>query len=362
MKKFPLLILVFSVICSFVACERDDDEPEALRRQISRLYVSTSDYDPNAGVNFYNVYVIDPADSSAFPPENVDSISGFRSAAKGGKFIHYTPFNNGLVFQGSQNDALDIDTAVQVMQVSNTGVVSSRAKLATRKFNDTRGLFYTVVNEGNLSEDYLVVLNTDTLFAVNRPSSRGTYTVPNFYMPIDYYGWGLNINERDLFVSTYTSVGKPNSFNGIVVYKNFTSQFITNSDSLLTSNSRIDLRISGAGQVRGISYSKEKDLLVVVDYSGTSPNYQGRVLFFDNFSSNTTSGSITPDRIIVSPELKQPQSIAIDTRVDAKYLYVADVFQKKIYRYFITDNGTVSPNQTIGVFNKTPYSISLDAR
>lgn len=365
MKKFPLFLILFSVVSCFLACMRDDDEPTVVSRAISRLYVSTSDYDGSNGNNYNNVFVVSPADSSVFPPANLDSIYAFTSSARGGRFIHYTPYSNGLIFQGSQNSPVYIDTAVQMMTVSNTGVIRNTGKLGNRNFNNVRGLGYTIVNSGTVSENFLLMVNADTLAVVDRPTSKGSSSLvrPRFHMLLDYNPWGINITDRDVFVSSFTNATKPSSINGVVVYKNLTSKFIENTpDSTLRDYARFNLTIAGANNIRGLSYSKAKDLLVVTDYIGEGNQSQGRVMFFDRFSQYTASATITPNRIINSTALKQPLDVAIDTRNEGKFIYVADPIAKVVFRFLITDQGNVTPNQQINLFGRSPVSISLDSR
>lgn len=366
MKKLPLFLIVVCMISSFLACQRDDDEPSASSRAISRLYVSTSDYDGSSGSNnFYNVFVIDPADSSNFAPERATSIYQFTSSARGGRFIHYSPFSGGLVFQGSKNDPVYIDTAVQIISVSNTGVLKNTGRLGNRDFNDVKGLAYTVVNSGNFSESYLLMLNADTLAVVDRPVSKGSSRLvkPRYHMPLDYSPWGINITDRDVFVSSFSKVSTPNSFNGIVVYKDLTSKFLNNSpDSLLTGYNRFNLTISDAKNIRGISYSKSKDLLVVTDFEGEGIASKGRILFFEEFSKHTATATLVPSRIVNSSALKQPTDIAIDTRADGKYIYIADPIARRVFRFLIADQGDVTPNGEINLLGRSPVSVSLDAR
>lgn len=373
MKKYPLYFIFFIVLGVFLACERDDDEPQAPGRVISRLYVSTSDYD-GSGTQYDNLFVIDPVDSTAFPEENRDSITGVVSGAKGGSFIHFTPFG-GIIFQGSQNTAPFIDTAVQVLTVSEKGIINPNyGRIPNRRFDGVRGLFYTIVNEGTSnSYDYLVMLNSsklsnakgtrDSLFVIERPKAQRNFTVPRFYMPLDYNPWGIYISDRDVYVTSFSNATKAESPNGIIVYKNLTSKFVANTkDSLLSNELRFDLTIAGARRIRGISYSKVKDLMVVTDVGVSESDTEGRILIFENFSKYTSASTISPDRVITSTSLRVPLDVAIDPRENGRFLYVADSGSKQILRFNISDSGAVTPNASVGLFGRTPVSLSLDAR
>lgn len=365
MKRFPFFLMLVAILVGIVSCMRDDDEPIVQERRISRLYVSTSDYGGSSGNTYHNVFVIDPADSVEFPPENTTSIYEFTSAAKGGNFINFTPYSDGVLFQGSQNSPVYLDTAIQVMSVSPTGVISNTGRIANRKFSAVRGLAYTVITEGtSFVDDYLLSLDASGfLYAIRKPKNQGNFTKPYYYITLDYNPWGITVSDRDVFVTSFSNENKPNATNGIVVYKNLTSKFVSNlEEGAITEYLRFDLSIDGVNNVRGIAYSKVKDLLVVTDFSGDGADSKGKILMFENFSKHSSNTSITPDRIITSSSLKQPLDIAIDTRETGKYIYVADPIAKRVFRFNITDEGNVSPNTEINLFNRTPQSISLDAR
>ena len=89
---------------------------------------------------------------------------------------------------------------------------------------------------------------------------------------------------------------------------------------------------------------------------------KGRILFFEGFSTYTTNEEITPTRIITSAVLKQPMDVAIDSRTDGKYIYVADPIAKRVFRFLIDDVGDKEPNISLNLNGRSPQSISLDAR
>ena len=365
MRKYLFLFLVPAILISVVSCQRDDDEPPSREiKAISRLYVSTSDYQAGASTNISNVTVIDPADQDQFPESN--TFYTYVSAAKGGRMIHYTP-ESGLVFQGSINTPGTLDTTIQVMRVAINGVISSAAKLSTRRLDNVRGLHYTVVNSGNLNEEFLVALNKSDsthikpyLFGFRKPTSTGFYAKPRFEMELDFIPWGLTIEDKDVYIV------KTGDNGGVVAYKNFTQNFIDKVDTVLTNiPASYTLTVNGSKNLRGISYSNSQDILVLTDYDVVNNVPQnGRILIFENFSAQNSSQTITPTRVIQGNAslLKQPMDVAIDPRAEGKYIYVADAEAKRIFRYLITDAGDVAPNVELNLNNKTPMSISLDAR
>lgn len=366
MRRFLFFFLIPALFVSAISCQRDDDEPAPRElKAISRLYVSTSDYQAGASTSISNVTVIDPADQDAFPAAN--TFYTYLSAVKGGKMIHYTP-ESGLVFQGSINTPGTLDTAIQVMRVAINGGLSTVAKLATRRLDNVRGLYYTVVNDGpTLSEEMLIALNKSDsshikpyLFAFRKPTSTGFLAKPRFEMQLDFIPWGLTINNKDVFIV------KTGENGGVVAYKDFTQNFIDKVDTVLTNISMsYELTVTGAKNLRGISYSKSKDILVLTDYDVESNMPKnGKILIFENFSTQNTTKSISPTRVItgLTSLLQQPMDVAIDPRADGKYIYVADAQAKRVFRFLIEDEGNVKPNVELNLDNKTPMSLSLDAR
>src|SRR5690606_17923721 len=114
MRKLLFLYLIPTLLIGVISCQRDDDEPPAREiKAISRLYVSTSDYQAGASTNLENIWIVDPADADTFPAES--DVKGYVSAAKGGRTIHYSPLSNGLIFQSGINSPGLNDTSIQVL-------------------------------------------------------------------------------------------------------------------------------------------------------------------------------------------------------------------------------------------------------
>ena len=363
MRKYLFYFIPVLLLGYLVSCVRDDDEPpEREIKAFSRLYVSTSDYQAGAATSLENVWVIDPADEDEFPDEK--DIKGYISAAKGGKVIHFSPLSDGMIFQGSMNAPGTLDTSIHILSVNKLGAVSTRAKLSNRRYDNVRGLFYTVVNSGQLNEGYLVAVNKSdslanaSMFMFKRPETGGYR--PRFQMSLDYIPWGLTIDGKDVYVV------KTGGQDAIVAYKGFTQNLVekvdTNLVNILPSYS---LTVAGAKNLRGISYSKAKDILVLTDYDVESNVIKnGRILVVEQFSTHNTTKSITPTRIIQgdATKLKQPMDVAIDTRADGKYMYVADAGSNLVLRYLIDDDGNVSPKGSLAFKGRSPQSISLDSR
>lgn len=362
---------------SIAGCKRNDEEPERVRKPVSRLYVSTSDYAAgSAAQTIPNVWVWDNVNQEELPGR--DYLKSFISAAKGGRMIHYSPFNGGRLFQGSMNPASNLDTAVHVMEISKTGVLNNRGSLNNRRYDKVRGLYYTVVNEGQLSEDFLLFANaSDTtkgtppdqpaianysLFAIQRPSSSGRLSLPRYTMKLSHNPWAVLAIDRDLVISR---ADEGNA--AIVVYKQFINRLMQNGDSTMNESDHYVLKIPVAKNIRGISYSKSADILMVTDFelSTSVPSENvGRILIFEKFSEYKAAQDITPTRIIEGDltQLKEPTDVAIDGKADGKYFFVADPFAKRVFRFLISDNGNVKPNGELNFDNRPPVSVSLDSR
>lgn len=373
MKSPFYFSILFIVLFGFVGCKRDDDEPIVQQRSISRLYISTSNYEDDGGNDFYNIYVVDPADSSVFPTGSMESVYKFKSPAKGGAFIFYSPYNSGKVFQASQNLVNAVDTTIAVMTVGTNGNLGPNNSITYKGLNQVRGIDYIFQNRDNVSGEYLVALNgnvaMDSLLVFNNATNNVRNRLPRYYLPLDYNSWGIVDDGSNLvvtsFVSASTTTSKPKAFNGLVVYKDLIKKLTpANRDTLLKDVGRYDLAIEGAKTIRGIAYSKSLDLMLITDYERIGDKSEGRILFFDKFFERYTSSQrISPDRIVTSSnKLRLPLDIAVDGRRGGKYIYVADAESRAILRFLTSDNGEINPNNTFTIPGRTPVSISLDAR
>lgn len=367
MNNYLLSIVAVVGIFSVVGCSRDDDEPERERRSISRLYVSTSDYAENsAGADLFNVWAVDSVTAAEIPAES--TYYRFTSAAKGGNMIHYSPFSGGVLFQGSMNPRANLDTAVHVMTISKTGVISNGSSIRNRLYDKVRGLFYAVVNGGQLSEDYLLYANaSDTtngldvpnynLFAIDRPRNKGSFTRPRYRMKLTDNPWGVIMVDNDLLIS------KADVNGGVRVFKNFNSILLAGKDSVVTTPENYLLTVSGANNIRGLAYSKAADVLLLTDFiqNGTSI---GRILIFEKFSQYKAAQTIIPTRIVSGAltRLVEPLDVAIDTRAGGEYFFVADPVARRVFRFLIADEGNVAPNKELKFSDRPPRSISLDSR
>ncbi|SKB46540.1 hypothetical protein SAMN05660841_00674 [Sphingobacterium nematocida] len=372
MKNYLFSIVAVFIVVSIVACKRDDDEPERVRKSISRLYVSTEDYaSGSAAADLYNVWALDGVNDEKLPQTFAFKLA---SAAKGGSMIHFSPFSGGSLFQGSVNSQSSLDTAVHVMEVSKTGVISNRNSIRNRMYDKVRGLFYTVVNDGQLSEDYLLFANASdttkgtppnqpavpdyTLFAIDRPRNKGNFTRPRYRMKLDHNPWGVIGIGNDLVISNAAEKD-----GGVVIYKGFIPQLLNNGDTIMKAPEKYVLKVADAQNIRGLSYSASADVLLLTDYVQGQAN-SGKILVFEKFSQYQASQTITPTRIVTGAltKLQEPMDVAIDSKEDGKYFFVADPAASRVFRFLISATGNVAPDAELTVENRRPRSISLDSR
>lgn len=367
MNNYLLSIVAVVGMFCVVGCSRNDDEPARERKAISRLYVSTSDYAENsAGADLFNVWAVDSVTADKLPAPS--DFYRFTSAAKGGNMIHYSPFSGGVLFQGSMNPRANLDTAVHVMSISKTGVISNGSSIRNRIYDKVRGLYYTVVNDGKLSEDYLLYANaSDTtngldvpnynLFAIDRPRNKGSFTRPRYKMKLTDNPWGVLGVDNDLLIS------KADVNGGVRVFKNFIPRLLANGDTTMAAPDNYLLTVAGASNIRGLAYSKASDILLLTDFTqnGTSA---GRILIFEKFSQYQAEQTITPTRIVEGAltRLIEPLDVAVDTREGGKYFFVADPVARRVFRFLITDEGNVAPNGELSFSDRPPRSLSLDSR
>lgn len=360
-RIFHVLVLLTGFI-ALSGCLREDNEPDRPLRPISRLYVSTSEYEVNTDLTrLPNIYVIDPADAT-----DLERISSrYTSGARGGNRILYDPEFRG-VFQSAVNNPSYIDTTVQVLNLNQeTGLLGAWATIISDQLNAVRGMDYHAysrqvlfVNSSGASSNILVYRN---------PQTKRNPVPPDFRVPITGIGANqlptalmihdISLDAANLQNITYMTTVGTNS--QIVGYNNLMQRLI--GDTVVNNVSPdFVLTIPNANNLSGISYSPTLDLLVLTDYT----NNQGRILFFENFSSHNTTGSITPSRLIEGSAtlLQTPRDVEIDIRENAIYLYVADPGDRSVLRFRIDDEGNVAPNARLVIEGRTPVGISLDAR
>jgi len=364
MKFSPIHILfsIFSIILVF-ACERTDDEPP-VDASISRLYISYSNYQPNADALKYNNVVLLPyADDST----NMGAvIQPFISDVQGGNSIYFHP-SSQRIFHSSINRS-SIDTFMSKLSVGElTGALEIQPRIPNQVLKSVKGMVF----HPNLDRLYFINVEPNpNVYVFDRPRGLSDDRKPgqtlSFANPGELTPWDLAIVNSNLYMS------KSGTDGGIDIYENLISSRDSVRSGLTPARSLI---VADASNIRGMSIDTVNNMLALTDFvqsgSGETASYQGRILLFDNFSSiSENSGTITPTRIIAGAltELKQPVDVELDFRKDSKYLYVADPASKAVYRFLKSSNGNVAPDNVYQYKQErmpdvsTPVSISLDAR
>jgi len=348
MKFTTTLYLLFILIC-VTGCIRDDAEPTPGETNISRLYISTSEFQPNTGaVAFNNIFLISPADTNNFEQNRSQA---FTSEAKGGSIIHYNPISS-MLYQGSQNNLGLSDTVVYGMEAGRTGTLSNRSRIRNKLFQNVKGLAYDQRND-NL---YVYENLQRSIYVINNPKGRSNFTVPNAGVKVtgDISGWALAMRGTDLFLTTTGANG------GIAVLPGA----VTNEPFKNVTDIKI-LPLQGSANIRGMAYDTVKNVLALTDYAISGGTSTGKIYIFENVADLKSLTSLTPTRTITGAAtlLQEPIDVAIDTRESGKYLYVADQKAKKVFRFRIDAQGNEAPDAVHTPANGyTPVSIALDAR
>lgn len=344
----------------FSSCLRDDAEPIGGVRQFTRLYVSFEEAPVvNSTTPYINIGVVYPADST----DIFEFSLSYGSNAVGGGPLFFNPYAS-VLFQASANLNGVSDTVVYNMNVGTTGVLSNSGLTGNRYYTYVKGLAYYA------NSNMLFVVNgngtTNSRIQVEQnPVGRQTYRGPlKRYFTSGKLLWGAAYYNDRLFVSQL------NAPIGITIFDNVVSTDVSSSSDSSATLDSYTLPIAGAESgvdLRGLSYAPEKDILVLAAFATGTTTDQGRIYIFENFSEQLTGAAhtITPTRTIMGTAtlLDQPVEVAIDSRTNGIYLYVADRQARRIFRFNINDDGNVAPNQEIGTpNNRIPVGLALDTR
>jgi hypothetical protein len=306
-----------------------------------------------------NVFVIDPADSSEFTAQGALT---YASGAKGGSIIHFSPYAKSI-FQTSMNTPSYPDTTIQVLSVNENGQVAASGTIGNRLYSNVKGLVYNSFDDQlfftNLGKGPGLGGDTISVFVVNRPKNYRGFAKPAYQVMLEDRIWGMQLDSTHLYLS---KTGGTSEEGGVLVFKDFVDVVNAKRDTLVKDlAATYKLTVPGTTNVRGLSYSKSADILVLSDYVGEGTD--GRILIFEGFSSHKSTGTLTPTRIISgsATKLQQPLDVAIDMREGGRYIYVADAKAKRVLRFNLEDDGNVAPDNELSVGN-TPQSIFLDSR
>ena len=362
--RYLFVLLAIATVIGFYSCEKDDDEPHT-SNNISRLYISYSDFNENLGSTRFNNIVLLPYSDTTAAEMSVGA-SPFLSGARGGRTIYFNP-SAQKIFQASFNTTV-VDTFIYKLSIGETGALSNdRGQIRQSVLQSVRGLVF------HPSLDKLYAIDnggTNPMFyAFDRPRGLEEFRKPGqkFQFQNDIDPWDVTIVKSGLVVSKSGANGGVEIYDGLIISRDSTINSVPPSKVLSVSGTQ--------GNIRGMSVDTVNNMMALTDFlqtgSGSNVTYQGRVLIFDDYAKiSQATGTITPTRIITGAltGLKQPVDVELDFRKDSKYIYVADRNSKAVYRFLKTDNGNVAPNatyqykQTGRADFSTPEGISLDAR
>jgi len=360
MKRVLFLSLLFLFITGiWIACKRNDTEPDYPVSPISRLYVSFSDI-ANSDTRVYeNIIVFDPADSaSQFIP---DPNMALNSSPKTGMGITFSP-DLPQGFQVSRDD-----TTIKYFSVNDAGSLSN----ASRSFKDTITLYSPRSIRYDSKSDQLFITNdlanNPSLSIYYNPIRLAGQQAPRKRIQLDRQPWGIAMGmqiEQDSVILV-TMQGDAKQLWG------FKMHGIATGEQFVKGAPDYKLTINGADDLRGIAYSPQLDLLVVSDLGaaqinqGSDHSKDGKIYIIENAKQAITAGgSITPTRIITgaTTTLVDPIDVAIAGLPNRnQFIYVADR-EKHILRFDIDANGDKAPNSSYNTAPLTPEFIYLDAR
>lgn len=354
---FGLLFLLVGGI--WLACKRVDDEPRYPAAPISRLYVSYSDLESSDTQQLYNIEVFDPADSLGFIPNPQRT----RTRPNRGMGVAFSP-HLGLAFQVSWED-----TTVMSFTVSETGNLAS-----SRNFRDTVYLH----NPRAIRYDN----RSDCLFLTN--DNPDTASINVYYNPVRLVNqqaprkrmqlirarpWGISIaglprdnqsNQLDSVVLlTMRGTGEVWAFekNSLVTGAQFDS----------TSSPTYKLTITGASNLRGITYSRNLDMLFLTDLGTdtTGRTADGNLFIIEGAAAAIRAGgTIAPSRTITgsSTRLLNPIDVAVADSTDRnQFIYVAERTGRQLLRFTTDASGDAEPEMTKSL-SLTPEFIFMDLR
>ncbi len=373
------IIIVFISIIGFVSCKKLDDEPtnEGRITQISRLYISFLDYDPNNS-SLKNMMIVDPADTN-----NLDNIYQYLSPAKGGGPILFDA-NAKAVFQASITPQ---DTFLQVIPFANDiyGIPGTSGAIGYRGFTNVIGLAYYTFSQQNSATSATTIpfllaatnrgAGSSMLYAISTPSgkvgSKGGAPIIDkqinlgTVIPSSMTLLNGSDNNDKLVVIGFNSDGSGKG-SGFAVYANLQQQLINQArDTIIESDKfkpMMKVYIKGRTQLGPVSYAPNKGLFAVT--SGKE------VLFFKNpaalFSGTTDKTDVEPDYVVggANTGLVEPWGVTIDDRRDeGKFFYVSDLTNHTISRFPLLEEGNIQPDiaaKTYGTLR--PNYIFLDGR
>ncbi len=334
--KYPTFLTIVCLLPVLIlsACKKDDNEPLP-QSTVSRLYVSNADTD--AAV--MNTMIFDPADSTS-----LESSYGFDSKLPDANGIFFDPYS-GTVFQVSRQEK-----NIRSFTVNTDGTLVNKSSFIDEGLLSAREIAYdrsrkTLYVSSNIDSAIYVYGGIDTLGGTERATKKLKLN--------DGQPWGIHLDEDNLFV--------------VLDQQKVEVQLFETASSLqvgiITPTKKIT--ITGATRLHGITYSPERDILILTDIGDASSGADGAIFIIEKAEAKFTAegAQITPTRTIkgIATGLGNPVDIAFDKREGKELIYVAEKANKKILVFKLADSGNVSPSIS-GTLKTSPEAIYLDAR
>ncbi|QNL51327.1 hypothetical protein H8S90_07060 [Olivibacter sp. SDN3] len=367
-------IILGSIAFFWVACQRDDSEPQYPPTPISRLYISFSNVTTSESDVFRNIWVISPADSTINENQlpNGRPYSSTSQAGQGvqGMGIVFDPYIE-RVFQITR-----LDSTIRSFTIDDAGGVGPSTFFKdTIRLRSARNLIYARGSDHLIVSDNATGNNQSALHLFYNPLrlAQQQKAAKRFNLQSPPYGLSLMARKEDPNMSneevdSILLVSMQGEERAIWSFDLKELSRIAEDSVQRTPNQTST--VEGASDLRGIAYSDNLDVLVLSDLGPTNGNdgnsADGSIYIIEDAKAKLSSGdNITPTRVIhgATANLTDPIAVAIDDREERQhYIYVADRQRRVISRFNLSDDGDTAPGATRSTTNLVPESIYLDAR
>jgi hypothetical protein len=318
------------------ACTKDDNQPMP-QSTVSRLYVSNADTD--AAV--VNTMIFDPADQTVLP-----NPYKFDSKLPDGNGILFNPYS-GTVMQVSRRNK-----NIRTFRVNTDGSLANGNSFVDEGLLSAREMAY------DRSRDVLYVSsNIDSAIYVYTKASTLTGTINAFKkLKLNGQPWGIHLDNNRLFVAVDLDRKE------VQLFENVSELAVGN----ISPTKKIT--INGAIRLHGISYSADRDILLLTDIGEASASgfdTDGAIHIIKNATTEFTANGklVTPAATIkgLNTNLGNPVDIAWDDRTTKDLIYVAEKAGRKILTFKFADSGNAKPFASYSL-SSSPEAIYLDAR
>lgn len=301
------------------------------------MYVSNADTDASV----MSTIIFDPADGAT-----LDSPDKYDTKLPDGNGIVFDPYS-GTVYQVSRQ-AKNIRT----FTVNPNGSLAQKGSFIDDALPSAREIAFdrirkTLYVASNVDSALYVYVGIDTIAGTARATKK---------LKLNGQPWGIHLEKDNLFV--------------VIDQDSVQVQLFENAYSLavgtIAPNKKIN--VTGAKRLHGITYSSERDALILTDIgeaTGNGSNSDGKIHIIEGALAKflPKGAAVAPTRTItgISTGLGNPVDVAWDTRTGKDLIYVAEKANKKILVFKFKDIGNITPTRTANL-SSSPEAIYLDAR